>query len=93
MALLLIEAASTTAADSIETEARSGSLYGVNLGTTTKISSYSNFVLLDLTQARSLAVCDVLPRGVDSPMLSFEPSSFTQAEPDGKVWYLRGLLS
>jgi len=92
MAHLLLEANSTTAAAAIKADADTGALYGVDLGTTTKSAAYSNLVLLELTQARSLAVCDALPEDVDSPMLNFDPGSFTSAAPECQVWFLRARL-
>ena len=92
MTLLLLEAASVNAATAIKAEADTGTLYGVDLGTTTKIATYSNLVLLELTQARAFALCEVLPEGVISPFMDMQPAPFADAAPDCQVWFLRGKL-
>jgi hypothetical protein len=92
VSLLLLEASSTSGATAIKAEADTGTLYGVSLGTTTKSSTYSNLVLLELTQTRAFAVCEALPSGVISPLMDMSPDSFSAAGPDCQVWYLRGQL-
>ena len=92
MTHLILEANSTTAAAAIKADADTGALYGVDLGTTTKSATYSNLVLLELTQARAFALCEVLPAGVISPMMDFQPGSFTSAAPECQVWFLRARL-
>lgn len=92
MALLLLEATSTSKATAIKAEADAGALYGVSLGTTTKSATHSNLVLLELTQTRAFAICEVLPDEVESPMMDMGADSFSSASPDCQVWYLRGLI-
>ena len=92
MTLLLLEATSTSGATSIKADADTGTLYGVSLGTTTKSSTYSNLVLLELTQTRAFAICEALPADVESPMMDMNAVSFSSAEPNCQVWYLRGML-
>ena len=92
MSLLLLEASSTANATAIKAEADTGTLYGVSLGTTTKSSTYSNLVLLELTQTRAFSLCEALPSGVISPSLDMNPDSFSAAGPDCQVWFLRGQL-
>ena len=92
MTLLLLEATSTSGATAIKAEADTGTLYGVNLGTTTKSSTYSNLVLLELTQTRAFAICEVLPDEVESPMMDMDAMSFSSAGPECQIWFLRGKL-
>tara|TARA_R110002110_G_scaffold144795_4_gene334141 strand:+ start:257 stop:535 length:279 start_codon:yes stop_codon:yes gene_type:complete len=92
MTLLLLEATSTSGATAIKADADTGTLYGVSLGTTTKSSTYSNLVLLELTQTRAFAICEVLPADVESPMMDMDAVSFSSAGPDEQLWYLRGML-
>jgi len=92
MTLLLLEATSTSGATAIKAEADTGTLYGVSLGTTTKAATYSNLVLLELTQTRAFAICEVLPDEVESPMMDMDAMSFSSAGPECQIWYLRGML-
>jgi len=92
MTLLLLEANSTSGATSIKADADAGTLYGVGLGTTTKSSTYSNLVLLELTQTRAFAICEALPSDVEAPMMDMDMISFSSALPDEQAWFLRGKL-
>ena len=91
MSLILFETSSSSTAESLAADANTGSLWGVSLGTTTEVSQYSNFVLLELTQTRALNLTNVIPEGVDMSLMDLDPPSFTSADMNGKVWYLRGM--
>lgn len=89
MALLLIE---TTAPDDVMDDVALGTLWGISLGTTTKASSYSDYVLIECTKTRAFNLCNAAPEDVDIPILNNEPDSFTEVDQEWKVWYLRGKL-
>jgi hypothetical protein len=92
MTLLILEASSSAAAADIVTAIDTGTLYGINLGTTTKSSTYSNLVLLELTQNRAFALCEVLPSNVESGQMDMDPPSFSSASSNEQLWFLRGKL-
>ena len=92
MSLILFETSSTHEAEALAEEAKAGSLWGVSLGTTTKVSQYSNFALLELTQTRAFALTNAIPESVDMAVMDLDPPSFTASDTNGKVWFLRGLL-
>ena len=94
MYLLLIETTSSAAADDLMDQIATGSLFGVSLGTTTKSSSYSNYILLEATKTRSLSISEAaLSEDVDIPRMDMGVVSFTDAGKNEKMWYLRGMLS
>lgn len=93
MSIILFEASSTSGAESLAAEANAGSLWGVSLGTTTKVSQYSNFALLELTQTRAFALTNAIPEDIELAVMDLDPVSFTGSDTNGKVWYLRGLIS
>ena len=89
MALILIE---TTTPNGIIDSVGTGTLWGISLGTTTKASTYSDYVLIDCTKTRAINLCNAAPEDMDIPILDNEPDSFTETTHMGKVWYLRGLI-
>lgn len=94
MYLLLIEATSSATADDLMAQIAAGSLFGVSLGTTTKSSSYSNYILLEATATRCLNISEAaLSEDVDVPRMDMGVVSFTDAGEDEKMWFLRGMIS
>ena len=91
MIITLLEMTSSTAADQIVTDVEAGELWGVNLGTTSKAASYSNWVLVSATATRSNAIYNAIPEEVGN-VLQEDPGSFTDAPMPLKAWYLRGML-
>ena len=69
MAFLMYEATSTSAAEDIVEAVVAGELWSYsNFGTTTKASSYSNYVLIELTEFRSMQLSDYKPDNVNEIM-------------------------
>lgn len=89
MALLLIE---TTTPDDVTDAVGAGTLWGVSLGTTTKASSYSDYVLIKCTKTRAFNLSNAAPDDVMTPFQDDEPPSFTEATSQEKAWWLRGKL-
>ena len=93
MAIILIEASSSSAAEEIVTTSETGELWGIDLGTTTKASSYSKYVLLELTTTRSFNLANAAPEDeVTIELQENDPPSFTDSTSESKSWYLRGKL-
>lgn len=92
MALLLIETNTTASAEDIVTAVEAGQLWGVDMGTTSKASSYSKFALVDLTSSRAHKVTSEAPDEVFVTLQIDTPSSFTDSTTEQKAWYLRGKL-
>ena len=92
MSIILFETSSASGAESLAEDAKAGSLWGVSLGTTTKVSQFKNFALLELTQTRAFALTNAMPESIDMTVMDLDPPSFTATDASGKVWFLRGLL-
>ena len=93
MAIILIETSSTSAAEEIVTASETGELWGIDLGTTTKASTYSKYVLLELTATRSFNLANAAPEDdVTIELQENDPPSFTDSTSEAKSWYLRGKL-
>ena len=90
--ICLFETKSTSAADDIVAAVDTGELWGVDMGTTSKASSYSKFALVECTANRVLQMTDVIPEDVSLSVTEDDISSFTDADASGKTWYLRGML-
>jgi len=85
---------SASAAQAVVEDVQAGELWGVSMGTTSKAASYSNYALVDATQTRTLALLDSVPDEdkfeIQSSLINAD--SFTDADLDWKVWFLRGRL-
>ena len=89
MAILLVK---TTTPDALISEIDTGTLWGVALGTTTKRSTYSDYVLIECTKTRSDNLFEACPESVDIDLCMGSPDSFTDAGLLEKAWFLRGML-
>ena len=58
MTILLIKCSSSAAAQQILTDVESGELWGVDMGSTSKVAAYSNFALVECTKTRHLSLFD-----------------------------------
>ena len=71
-----------------------GELWGVDMGTTSKASSYSDYALIECTNTRNLALMDACPEG-ETYTVEYSistPDSFTETDGVSKSWFLRGML-
>ena len=91
-AICLFETTSTSAAEDLVAAIEAGALWGVDIGTTSKASSYSKFALVECTANRLLQITDVIPDDIFLSVTEDDISSFTDADASGKTWYLRGML-
>lgn len=94
MTTMLIKCSSSAAAQEIVDAVQAGQLWGVDMGTTSKSSSYSDYALVECTKTRNYALHDSVP---DPDRFWIElsetdPDSFTEAQIPWKMWYLRGKL-
>ena len=94
MTILTIKCSSSTTAQTVVTAVDAGELWGVNMGTTSKVSSQSNHVLIECTNTRNLALLDACPEG-ETYIVEYsisDPDSFTETDAISKSWFLRGKL-
>jgi hypothetical protein len=94
MTIILINCGDASGVSDVETQVAAGALWDVDLGTTSKASSYSSYILIECTNTRNLALIDACP-----PDSKFEiaysinePDAFTEASVIEKAWFLRGRL-
>lgn len=92
MDIILFETVSSSAADDLVAAVQAQSVWGVNMGTTSKAASYSNYVAVEATATRVASLLDNLPDDVDFHLHIRDIYSFTDAPSDQKLWYLRGKL-
>jgi len=90
--ICLFETKSTNAAEDIVDAVSAEELWGVDMGTTSKGSSYSKYALVECTANRALQITDVIPEEIFLTSLEDDVSSFTDATANEKVWYLRGKI-
>jgi hypothetical protein len=94
MTTLLFNCSSTSAATQIVADVEAGELWGVDMGTTSAAASYSNYVLIECTKTRNLAIIDAIPdfNRYSAELGETDPLSFAEATQRCKAWYLRGKL-
>ena len=92
MDIILFEAASSAAADDIVAAVQAQSLWGVDMGTTSKASSYSTYALVECTATRASNLLCSIPDNVEFEMHVHDIYSFSDASSEEKLWYLRGQL-
>tara|TARA_R100000664_G_C2722533_1_gene115556 strand:+ start:216 stop:503 length:288 start_codon:yes stop_codon:yes gene_type:complete len=85
---------SASAAQAVVEDVESGELWGVSMGTTSKSAAYSNYVLVDATEKRTLSLLESVPDDEKYEIQSslIDADSFTEADLVWKVWFLRGRL-
>tara|TARA_B100001250_G_C19294885_1_gene569216 strand:+ start:241 stop:528 length:288 start_codon:yes stop_codon:yes gene_type:complete len=92
--LTLVKCTTSASAQEIVDSVEAGNLWGVSMGTTSRASSYSNFVLIESTKTRNYSI---LESGFDESKFDIQISqidvdSFTESDIDAKAWFLRGML-
>lgn len=90
----LIKCSSSSVAQDVVDDVAAGELWGVDMGTTSKASSYSNYALVESTQTRCFALLDSVhdPEKYDIELSQSDVGSFTEASLEWKMWYLRGKI-
>ena len=94
MPIILIKCSSSSAAQQVVTDVQAGELWGVDMGTTSKVAAYSNYALIECTENRHLSLFDA-EMDIDKYQIIYgttDPDSFTEAPVDWKTWFLRGML-
>lgn len=92
MDIILFETASSAAADDIVAAVQAQNLWGVDMGTTSKSSSYSNYAVVEATATRVSNLIAAMPEDVGMEVHIHDVYSFTDASSEEKLWYLRGKL-
>ena len=92
MDVILFETASSAAAEDIVAAVQAQSLWGVDMGTTSKSSSYSNYAVVEATATRVSNLIAAMPEAVSMEVHIHDVYSFTDASSEEKLWYLRGKL-
>lgn len=92
MDIILFETASSAAADDIVAAVQAQSLWGVDMGTTSKATSYSNYAVVEATATRVSNLLGAMPENVGMEVHIHDIYSFTDASSEEKLWYLRGKL-
>ncbi len=92
MDVILFETASSAAAEDIVTAVEAQQLWGVDMGTTSKSSSYSNYAVVEATATRVSNLIAAMPEAVSMEVHIHDVYSFTDASSEEKLWYLRGKL-
>ena len=92
MDVILFETASTSAAEDIVTAVEAQQLWGVDMGTTSKSSSYSNYAVVEATATRVSNLIAAMPEAVSMEVHIHDVYSFTDDSSEEKLWYLRGKL-
>ena len=92
--ITIIECSSAAAAQEVVSDVEAGELWGVNMGTTSKVSSYSKWALVEATKTRNYALLDSVPEGerFQIRLSVTEVSSFTESGLESKIWFLRGKI-
>lgn len=90
---LFLDTTSSSAASDIVSDAGSGTLWGVDLGTTTKVVSYSDKVFILASRTRIDALIQSRPEEVEEIADFSEMRSFTEGGVDDQIWYLYGMAS
>lgn len=94
MSIILFYCNTTSTASSIVSDVEAGELFGVDMGTTSKASSYSRYALVECTQVRAASIQNENPDNetMEICLLYFDADSFSDAATSEKAWYLRGKL-
>ena len=90
--VILFKTSSAQAADDIVEAVLAQELWGVDMGTTSTASSYSNFVVVESTATRASNLLSSIPENVDFEMHYHNICSFSDASSEEKLWYLRGKI-
>jgi hypothetical protein len=94
MTLIAIQCSSVPVAEQLVSDVQAGEVWGIDMGTTSKAVSYSNFVLIECTKTRNLNIYNA-EKDLDRYQVCYgttAPDSFTEARLDWKIWFLRGRL-
>lgn len=94
MTILFIKCSASSTAEQLVTDVENGELWGVDMGTTSNASHYSNYALIECTKKRHLELFDA-EKDVNKYEICYgttDPDSFSDAPIDWKVWFLRGKL-
>lgn len=89
-AALLIKASSSSAASSANAEAQGGELWGVDLGTTSSSSAYSDRLCVIASWTRVSNLQEAIPEGMEELAIVHDLESFSSGSIPEQLWYLYG---
>ena len=89
-AALMIDAGSSSAASSANTEAQAGELWGVDLGTTSSSSAYSAHFCVIASWTRISNLQGAMPEGMEELAVVRDIESFSAGTIPEQLWYLHG---
>lgn len=92
MDVILFKTSSAQAADDIVSAVSAQELWGVDMGTTSKASSYSTYVVVESTATRASNLLGSMPDTVGMEMHVHNICSFSDSSSEEKLWYLRGSI-
>lgn len=92
MDVILIKTSSAQAADDIVSAVAAQELWGVDMGTTSKASSYSTYAIVESTATRASNLLAAIPDNVQFEMHVHNICSFSDSSAEEKLWYLRGSI-
>jgi len=87
----LIKASSTSAATAIEAAVSAGTLWGLDMGTTTQAAAYSRYCVVRGTPPRLAAMEEVMPSNAEIVVFVSDTESFTGATDTERLWFLLGV--
>tara|TARA_R100000234_G_scaffold114461_1_gene89661 strand:+ start:80 stop:379 length:300 start_codon:yes stop_codon:yes gene_type:complete len=92
--LTFIKCSSSFAAQQIVDDVEAGELWGVDMGTTSKASSYSNYALVESNKTRNISLYKSLPDGdaFEIPYSTIDCLPFTESDQKFKISFLRGKI-
>jgi hypothetical protein len=92
VAYLIFDAGSSAKLTEVEGEIAEGDLWGVSLGTTTKSSSHSTWLLISATPPRCRSLFDAAPEWVRTIEALDGVAAFSDGSLEEKTWLLRGRI-
>ena len=85
--ITMIRCSSTVTAQEVVSDVKAGQLWGVDMGTTSKASSYSNYALVESNKTRNYALLESVPEGdkFDIQISTIHCDSFTDSDLESKI--------
>tara|TARA_R100000152_G_C6682852_1_gene116305 strand:+ start:100 stop:384 length:285 start_codon:yes stop_codon:yes gene_type:complete len=94
MTIIILKCTSASTATQVVSDVEGGELFGVDMGTTSSSSSYSQYAAVQCTKTRAESLVNAVGEQENCEICMFDstPESFSDADGAEKMWYLRGKL-